>query len=152
MTEHKTDAITARALECGLLHDMPHFSCTYYSDLPPERIGQAAFQFDDFGPHHASLRFIFRGNGDVILSGCPTQWSNYRLSDIFMGQSNQAAEDLFTFTVNSIPTLKLTLDLYANSVPHEDYSPLLELWSHAQPNLADTPTEAHAPEPWWRIG
>ena len=151
MMDHKTDAIVSSALECGLLRNMPHFSCTHYAELPPERDGQSAFQFDDFGPHHATLRLIFRSDGEVILSGCPTQWCSHKLSNIFHGQSEQATEDLFAFTMNSIPTIKEMLVLYTDSLPHQDYSQLLKLWEHVQPNLIDVQTEAHAPHPWWRI-
>jgi len=151
MKEHKTDALIARVFECGALANMPHFSCTHYPELSPEGYGQSALEFADFGPHHANIRFIFRGNGNILLSGCPNQWSPCSNSDIFRGHSDAATMDLFGFTLDSIPIIKKTVDLYAESIPHEDYSGLLGLWLHTRPELLDTPTEAHFSASWWKF-
>lgn len=149
--QHRTNAITERALKHGLLEDMPHFSCTYYPELGPNGDGQSVLHFADFCPHQVTLRFIFRGNGDILLSGCPNQWSTFRPADIFAGQSDSAGLNLFDFTMNSIPSIKQTLNLYTSSIPHEDYSPLLDLWSHVHPKLMDSRIEPHMPHPWWKI-
>jgi hypothetical protein len=151
MRKHQTAALMARALECGLLDGMPHFSCTHYPELSPEGYGQSAFEFADFGPQHTTLRFIFRGDGTVLFSGCPNQWSAYQNSDIFRGHSDAATVDLSAFTLDSIPTIKQTLDLYFETIPHKDYSGLLQLWSHVHPALLDTPRDAHMSHPWWRF-
>lgn len=151
MTTHRTDALIARSHEIGLFADVPHFSCSHYAKCPSTTYGQSAFQFDDFGPQHAALRFIFRGNGEVLFSGCPNQWSTYQHKDIFTGHSDAATDDLFNFSMDSIPVIKETLRLYFESQPHKDYSELLDLWSHVRPTLTDKPVEAHFSSPWWKF-
>jgi len=151
MSTYKTDVLVAELSKCGVLADMPYFSCTHYPELSPEGYGQTAFEFADFGQHHVTLRFIFRGDGEISLAGCPNQWSEYQYAEIFCGQSDSATENLLAFSIESIPIIKNTLELYTTSVPHEDYSDLLELWSHVHPKLLDKKIEPHIPHPWWKI-
>jgi hypothetical protein len=150
MKNHETDALVPSLLECGALRDMPHFSCTHYSETT-RGYGQSCFEFADFGSQHVRIVFIFRGNGEILFSGCPNQWSPYRASDIFRGHSDAAKADLLAFSLDCIPVIKKTVDLYFESVPHEDYSELLRLWQHTSPELLDVPTEAHFKTPWWKI-
>lgn len=153
MTPIGTDRIVAKVVECGVLADVPvkSFSCVHCPAVDSEELGQTGLEFYEFGPHHVSLRFMFRESGDVILSGCPNRWAAERLKDILGGKSESAKRDLLAFTLESIPVIKQTLLLYVESIPHEDYAELLRLWSHVRPVLHDEPVEAHERFRWWRF-
>ena len=150
MASSKTNDLVQRVLDLGLLNDVPHFSCTYYPTESSGGLGQSSFEFADFGPNRATLRFIIRSNGAVLLSGCPNQWSTFRNSDIFLGQAISAVQDLHGFTMDQMLSIKETLQLYNVSTPHDDYSTLLSLWSHVQPILMDKHVEPHMAHPWWK--